>query len=201
MTQEVKAHESLVEYYQISRTLWTDFDDKKKEFSNEEEWHYILSNLEQNIFLLKRLDEINLLKEENHLVDCGIGLGTTLFDFFIQSKEFTDKKFTFTGIEKYKPYVDFLKSNLLEKWEGGLNLIEDDIMNHNYENYNIIYTYTPFRNMEKLRMFYNKVISEMKSGSILIENKCYGLGLSGILTELDGIKKIPIDEIVVFVKI
>jgi hypothetical protein len=74
-------------------------------------------------------------------------------------------------------------------------------MNVDYSKYNIVYTYTPFKTTEKLSNLYNKIISEISPGSILIENKNAGLGLHGILTELEGIKKIQIDDIVVFQKI
>ena len=150
MTETVEPNPKLIEYYSISKSLFTDFDDKKNEFDSEQEWHYILSNLDQNIFLLKRLDDLNLLKDSIKMVDCGIGLGTTLYDFYLQSKEFKNKTFYFTGIEKHEIYTEFLKKNLLEKWNGELTLIEDDIINQNYGDYDIVYTYTPFINKEKL---------------------------------------------------
>lgn len=119
-----------------------------------------------------------------------------------QSKLFNDGKiFKFYGIEKQQVYLDFLREKLLHYWENNLTIIEDDIMNQNYSKYNIVYTYTPFKTTEKLTLLYNKIISEIAPGSILIENKNAGLGLHGILTELQGIKKIQIDDIVVFQKI
>lgn len=202
MVEEVNPNELLVEYYRQSKSLWVDFDSSKPEFIENQEWHYVISNIEQNIFLLQRLEERNLLSSENHICDCGIGLGVALFDIYQQSKLFTDgKSFNFYGIEKQKSYIEYLNNNLINYWEGNLNLIEDDIINQNYSKYNIVYTYTPFKTTEKLSVFYNKIISEIKSGSLLIENKNAGLGLHGILTELDGIKKIQIDDIVVFQKI
>lgn len=202
MAQEVSPNENLVKYFQDSKTLWTEFDSSKPEFIQNEEWHYVLSNIELNIFLLQRLEERGLLKQENHICDCGVGLATALFDMYQQSKLFEDgKTFTFTGIEKQKVYIDFLKEKLLHHWEGNLTVIEDDIMNQDYSKYNIVYTYTPFKTTEKLSNLYNKIISEISPGSILIENKNAGLGLHGILTELVGIKKVQIDDIVVFQKV
>lgn len=202
MVEEIKPNETLVKYFQDSKSLWTDFDSSKQEFIDNQEWHYVLSNIESNIFLLQRLNERNLLRDENHICDCGIGLGVALFDMYQQSKLFTDgKKFDFYGIEKQKNYVQFLNDNLINYWENNLTLIEDDIMNQNYSKYNIVYTYTPFKTIEKLSTLYNKIISEMSVGSLLIENKNAGLGLHGVLTELSGIRKIEIDDIVVFQKI
>ena len=80
MLQEVDPNPELVTYFQESKGLWTEFDGNKKEFADSSEWHYILSNIEQNIFLLQRLEERSLLREENHICDCWIGLGTALFD-------------------------------------------------------------------------------------------------------------------------
>lgn len=201
MVQEVDPNPVLVRYYQDSKSLFTDFDGSKSEFLDSKEWHYILSNLEQNIFLLKRLEERNLLKVENHIIDCGIGLGTALFDIYLQSKDYIDRTFTFTGIEKQISYIEFFNKHLLNYWEGNLELIEDDIMNRNYSKYNIIYTYTPFQTVERLKELYNKIISEIEVDSIIIENKNSGLGLHGVLTELEGIQKVELDDIVVFKKI
>ena len=156
MAQEVSPNENLVKYFQDSKTLWTEFDSSKPEFIQNEEWHYVLSNIELNIFLLQRLEERGLLKQENHICDCGVGLATALFDIYQQSK-------LFTGIEKQKIYIDFLKEKLLHHWEGNLTVIEDDIMNQDYSKYNIVYTYTPFKTTEKLTNLYNKIISEIYS--------------------------------------
>ncbi len=201
MVQEVDPSPQLISYFQESKALWTEFDGNKKQFIDSSEWHYILSNIEQNIFLLKRLEERGLLKSENHVVDCGIGLGTALFDIYLQSKEFADKTFTFTGIEKQAMYIGHLQEKLLSYWEGNLELIHDDIMNQDYSKYNIIYTFTPFQTVDKLKELYNKIISEVEVGSVLIENKNAGLGLHGVLTELEGIQKIELDDIVVFKKL
>ena len=154
MVQEVDPSPQLISYFQESKALWTDFDGNKKQFVDSKEWHYILSNIEQNIFLLKRLEERDLLKVENHIVDCGIGLGTALFDIYLQSKEFSDRTFTFTGIEKQAMYIGYLEEKLFPYWEGNLELIHDDIMNQDYSKFNIIYTFTPFQTVEKLKELY-----------------------------------------------
>jgi hypothetical protein len=202
MTQEVEPNQLLINYYQLSKTHWSEFDSSKEKFIKNEEWHYVMSNIEQNIFLLQRLDERRLLLENNHICDCGIGLGVALFDIYLQSTLFKDgKKFFFTGIEKEKTYIDFLQNKLLDFWQNNLTVVDGDIMDFDYSNFNIVYCYTPFKTLEKLRKFYQKVIGEISSGSLLIENKNAGLGLHGVLTELSGVKKVEIDDIVVFQKI
>lgn len=224
MAEIVEPHPKLIEYYTIAKSLWNDIDElffsqfkhkddnergsdiglfrgNKVNFKTTDEWHYIVSNIEQNIFLLKRLDELGLLREENHMVDCGIGLGTSLYDFYLQSKDFSDKTFTFTGIEKYQLYTDMLSENLLDKWNEELDLIIGDINDYNYSKFNIVYTFTPFKSVSKLKEFYSKIKDEVSIGSILIENKNSGLGEGHVLLEVEGLKRVEVDDISVFVKI
>ena len=54
----------LIEYVKKCNSLFTEFDSLKKDFVESDEWHYIMSNLEQNIFLLQRLKEKNLLNKK-----------------------------------------------------------------------------------------------------------------------------------------
>lgn len=199
MTEIIEPNEKLVQYFSICRNLWTEVDDQLGTFYNDDEWHYITSNIENNIFLLKRLRERGLLRENNKMVDCGIGLGTALFDFYLQSKEL-DCSFTFTGIEKYEKYTDYFKSNLLSMWEDGINLIEGDIMEQSFSDYNIVYSFTPFKTEEKLIEFYTKVANEISPGSIMIENRNNGLGYKNVLLSIDNLYSIEIDDILVFVK-
>jgi hypothetical protein len=103
MTEEVEPHPLLIEYLQIAYNLNDEVNKNLEEFFQAGEWHYIQADIETNIFLLKRLNEVGLLSDEVNICDCGIGLGTILYDLYLQSKEF-DNKFTFTGIEKYKRY-------------------------------------------------------------------------------------------------
>jgi hypothetical protein len=145
-SEEVEPHPELILYFQETQKFSGKLPD---DYNQGNEFYNIVSNIEQNIFLLDRLNERNLLKENNNMIDCGIGLGFSLFDFYLQSLSL-NRNFTFTGIEKQKVYVDYLKENLLSFWNEGLNIIEDDIMNHSYSDYNIVYSYTPFRSRKSL---------------------------------------------------
>ena len=195
-SEEIEPHPDLILYFQETQK----FSEKLQEDYNEgDEFYNIVSNIEQNIFLLDRLNERSLLNQNNNMIDCGIGLGFTLFDFYLQSLNL-NKNFTFTGIEKQKVYVEYLKKNLLSFWNNELNLIEDDIMNHNYSDYNIDYSYSPFRSEKNLNEFYNKVANEIKSGSIIIENARWGLGHYDLLRKIDLLEPIEIDDIHIFVK-
>jgi hypothetical protein len=189
---------TLVEYYQKAK----EFEMKELLLNKTEdgEWLYIQSNLDQNIFLLKRLNDLELIPTTGKVCDCGIGLGTAIFDIYLQSKEI-EKKYFFTGIEKQSKYVDFINKNLLNFWNNDLEIIKGDLMDQKYDSFNIIYCYTPFKDIEKLKLFYLKVISEMKEGSILIENKNYGLGEGDILSSIsEEITPIYLDDITIFQK-
>jgi hypothetical protein len=188
----------LIEYYQIAKSL--EINEMLLNKISDGEWLYIQSNIDQNIFLLKRLDNMGLLPDSGKVCDCGIGLGTAIFDIYLQSKAL-EKKYSFVGIEKQSNYVNYLNEKLLHFWCEDLELIEGDLMEQKYDNYEIVYCYTPFRDTEKLRTFYLKVISEMKKGSILIENKNFGLGELDILSTIsDDILPIELDGITIFQK-
>ena len=197
---EIEPNPKLVEYYHQSRTLHCDFDGSFQEFLANDEWHYILSNIEANIFLLRRLDEIGLLKQEVSVCDVGIGLATALFDLYLQSLEFQEKKFKFSGVEKHTKYINFLKQNLIHHWEDKLTIHECDIMDFNYSEFDILYSFCPFKTPEKLNDFYSKIITEMKPGAILIENRELGLGLNKILDNYCELEKIDLAGQWIFVK-
>jgi hypothetical protein len=179
----VEPNPTLVEYYQIAR----EFEVREMLVSKvgDGEWLYIQSNMDQNIFLLKRMEDLGLIPETGKVCDCGIGLGTAIFDIYLQSKEL----------------VDYLVENLLDFWNEDLEIIQGDLMDQRYDEFDIVYCYTPFRDVEKLRDFYLKVISEMSEGSILIENKNWGLGEGEILSSIsEDIVPIDLDGITIFQK-
>jgi hypothetical protein len=197
---EIEPHPLLLEYIGEANALFCDFDGGKREFIDNDEWHYVPSNLEQNIYLLKRIDELGILPSEVDICDCGVGLGTTMFDFYLQSQELNDKKFTFTGIEKYTSYINFFNEKLSKYWNGKLNLIQGEIMEQNYSNYNFIYSYSPFKTEEKLIPYYSKLISEIKPNSIIVEFRNKGLGYEDTLLKFEEIERVEIDDISIFIK-
>ena len=104
MIEEIEPHPHLIKYFEITHNFKTNLS--LSDFTNNGEHFNVLSNIDQNIFLLKRLEERGLLKDSNSICDCGIGLGNCLFEIYLQSKEI-DKKFKFTGIEKQNFYINF----------------------------------------------------------------------------------------------
>lgn len=164
----IEPHPLLIEY--INKTVELDYQSDRwsDEFVDSGEWHYIPSSLDDNIFLLRQLNELGILSDEVNICDCGIGLGTIMFDIFLQSKEFTNKKFTFTGIEKHTKYTNFVKENLLTYWEDKLDLIEGDILESDYSKYNLIYSYSPFNKADKLMSFYQRILETVKPETIII---------------------------------
>jgi hypothetical protein len=192
----------LIEYVKRCNSLFTEFDSLKKDFVEADEWHYIMSNLEQNIFLLERLKQNNLLNKNTiNICDAGIGLGSALFDIYLQSKEIKDIKFTFTGIEKYQDYIEYLNQYLLHYWNSDLNIKKGDIMEQDYSNYDIVYSYSPFRSPRLLVDFYTKIKNEIKPNSLIIENRNFGRGIESTLFMVEGLEPIELDDIVIFKKI
>jgi hypothetical protein len=198
---EIEPNPLLIQYIKDANALFCDFDGGKQKFIDSDEWHYVPSNLEQNIFLLNRIDELGLLPDELNICDCGIGLATAMFDFYLQSKDFKNKKFTFTGIEKCKDYIEFFNLHLKHHWNDELNIIEGEIMEQDYSGYNLIYSFSPFRTPRLLLEYYQKLADDIKPGSIIIENRNHGWGLESVLSMVENIKSVKIDDIVIFVKI
>jgi hypothetical protein len=196
-SQEVEPNPELINYFQESQKFSSALPEN---FLEGNEFYNITSNIEQNIFLINRLEERGLLKDSNRMIDCGIGLGFTLFDFYLQSLD-SKKVFSFSGIEKQSVYIDFIKENLIDFWKDGIDLIEDDIMNHSYKGYDIVYSYSPYRTTVKLKEFYEKVVSEIESGSLIIENANSGLGHGDVLLTIENLERIEIDDIAIFRKI
>lgn len=197
-TTIVEPNPVLIEYYHKAK----EFEIKEMLVNKIEdgEWLYIQSNIDQNIFLLKRLEDLELIPDSGKICDCGIGLGTAIFDIYLQSKDL-EKEYSFVGIEKQSKYVDYLNESLLSFWNGNLEVVSGDLMDQKYNEYDIIYCYTPFRNVDKLREFYLKVISEMHEGTILIENKNLGLGEGNVLSSISNdITPIDLDGLTVFQK-
>jgi len=198
MNIELEPHPDLIEYYNITGTFKSDLTIDV--FSNVGEHYNVVSNIDQNIFLLKQLDRFGLLRESNNVCDCGIGLGNALFELYLQSKEI-NKEFYFSGVEKQKVYTHFILDNLSHLWKDGIDLKNDDIMNVNFTRFNIVYSYSPFNNAVQLKSMYKKIISEISSGSIIIEHANWGLGHFNLLQEFTELEKVQLDSMFVFKKI
>lgn len=197
MIEEIEPHTDLIEYYRITNTFTSDLT--VDVFSNAGENYNILSDINQNIFLLKQLDNLGLLKQTNRICDCGLGLGNALFEIYLQSKDI-DKEFIFKGVEKQKVYVDFILDNLLHLWKGNLSIENTDIMNVDYSLFNIIYSYSPYNNYNQLKSMYQKIISDIKSGSIIVEHANRGLGHFNLLEEFSELEKLELEYITIFKK-
>ena len=168
MSEIVEPNPLLIEYFLKVRQLSQDLKELESNFKEDGEWPYIESNIEFNIFLLKRLSDLGLLpKSPIKICDCGIGLATIMYDLYLQSGEFSDIEFEFWGVEKYLPYIDAFSNNLSEYWNGNLNIVSDDLMAHCYTPYNFIWIFTPYSQSDKLMKFFDKVISEMPLGGIV----------------------------------
>ena len=155
---------------------------KVQEFNNNDfvdnsnEWYYIEPATTQFENIFPRMINLTPSKTTFNVCDAGFGLGTMMYNFYIESKKFEDKTFNFFGVEKYKEYVDFFNKNLKGYWDNNIDLYVDDIMNHNYGKYDIVYCYAPFKNENDLMDMYQKIVDELKPNGILIEYAWYGKG-------------------------
>ena len=202
-TRIIEPNPILIEYFQLTNLLAQNLNADLTDFIQDGEWHYIQDNIEDNILLLKRLEEVNLLTKNVNICDCGIGLGMIMFDLYLQSKDIKDTTFTFTGIEKYERYINTLNNQLDKYWEKNLNIIHNDIMNENYSNYNFIYLYDPFKIDKKLMNFFQKVITEMPEGGIVIgidQFRIENYGDQTLINDFRKLKQYIIDDLVVYQK-
>ncbi|NBP03362.1 MAG: methyltransferase domain-containing protein [Proteobacteria bacterium] len=195
---EIEPHLKLVEYFNITQTFTSNLTPDI--FYNNGEHYNVLSDINQNIFLLRQLAELNFLKKSNWVCDCGLGLGNALYDIYLQSNEI-EFDFQFVGIEKQSTYVNFIKQNLSHLWSENFNLHNCDLMDFDYSKFNIVYSYSPFNNWRQLKSMYQKIISEIKPGSIIIEHSNRGLGHFQILTEFTELEKHDLECMSVFRKI
>ena len=202
-TRIIEPNPILIEYFQLTNLLAQNLNADLTDFIQDGEWHYIQDNIEDNILLLKRLEEVNLLTKNVNICDCGIGLGMIMFDLYLQSKDIKDTTFTFTGIEKYERYINTLNNQLDKYLEKNLNIIHNDIMNENYSNYNFIYLYDPFKIDKKLMNFFQKVITEMPEGGIVIgidQFRIENYGDQTLINDFRKLKQYIIDDLVVYQK-
>ena len=166
--------------------------------SNNREWHYIMSNLEDNKLLIDKLNKEKLLKQTTNICDAGLGFGSALFDLYLQSLDISEKSFNFFGIEKNKFYINYLESNLLHFWKDNIKIIHSDLTIQNYSNYDIVYTYLPYKNNKDLLNFYSRVSNDLKIDSIIIENSESG---NSELKKIKSLQEIDLDGKLVFRKI
>ncbi len=204
MTEIIEPNPLLIKYWQIATELNSYSDGGKQEFIDAGQWHYIPSDLEKTILLFKRLEEVNLLPNKLDICDLGIGLGTTMFDLYLQSLDYPNIQFTFTGIELWKPYVDYVNQKLISLWNGNLNLILDNIMNADISKYNFIWFYQPFKVSDKAIPFYHKVIKESLPGTLIFGLDHFQINTYGndeVKQDFSKLEQHVLDDLVLYKKL
>ncbi len=166
-------------------------------FVDEKEWYYIEPNFSFGNLndILKQLDNKQLLKNNFNICDAGFGLGATMYGFYLESKEIKNVNFSFFGVEKYKKYIDYFNQNLKEYWND-ITIYNEDIVDHDYSQYDLVYTYTPFQHEKDLLLLYQKIIDDLPSNGILLEYANGGLGFFDSMVTINRnnrniTKKIP----------
>lgn len=203
ITEIVEANPLLVEYCKkVEESIYLSRI-SIEDFSKNDEWHYVQSDLNKNIFLLKRLDEKGLLSNNLDLCDCGIGFGTILYDLYLQSKEFNNTTFKFTGVEKYDTYIDSFNTNLKSYWNDELNIVHDDVMNHDYSNHNFIWFYSPFKQSNQMMAFIDKVITEAPVDGMIFGLDTFRVmeyGSEDLKNKFKLLKMVDLDGLYLFIK-
>lgn len=126
--------------------------------------------------------------------DIGFGLGTSLFNLKTQIDclPFIDAQYT--GIEYNKNLIVLFNQVLKRRWVN-LTLKEDNLFNVNYNTYDIIYMYSPLKDKKLILQGYEKIISEMKPGSVLYERFNLGRGVDSLLYSLCESNNINVETI------
>ena len=203
MSELIEPNPLLIEYYIKAQQLTAELCLDVSAHKSLGEWHYIESNIEYNILLLQRLSELGLLPNSPiKICDCGIGLATIMYDFYLQSKELPNK-FEFFGVERYRPYIDAFEGELRSYWNSDLKVISDDLMDHNYSSYNFLWIFTPYSQSDKLMQFFEKVICEMPVGGIVFGLDHYRImtyGSDELKKEFMELEAHKVDELWVFRK-
>lgn len=194
---ELEPDPRLVRYFEIASEFTSSLS--VAQFFDVGEHYNIVSDVERNILLLRRLYEKGLLGFENNVCDCGFGLGNALFDLYLQSADL-DAVFTFTGIEKCAEYVRFYDDRLSDFWSNDLRLVHGDIMDQDLSSYNLVYSYSPFNRKDLLDRYYAKIASEVSIGSVLVEHANRGLGYLDSLANTDGFEMFDVGGQFVFVR-
>ena len=198
----VTPHPLLVQYLQQVQTLLPPLHRDLTPFKEAGEWHYIQSDLESNIFLLRELFERGLLPPHVQICDCGIGLGTIMFDLFLQSGEIP-LQFSFFGIEKWRPYLEALRGPLAPLWQGRLETLEADLVDVDLTPYNFLWVYTPFTDGSRLMSFFERAWFSLPPGGIIVgmdhlRVKTWGSPL--LIRALETAQFVKIGPIGVFIK-
>lgn len=171
------------EYKERAKLKSNDFVDETKE------WYYIEPKTTQFERIITKIINLYPDKKDYKICDAGIGLGTMMYYFYMETKQFEDKNFKFYGVEKYKEYIDFFDANLKQYWDNNLTIYIDDIINHNYSDYDIVYLYAPFKKEDDLINLYQKIVDELKPNSVLLEYALYGNGFFNTIQKIHETNK------------
>lgn len=168
---------TLKNYYDLSKSLNIQPLDNKDNYG-----YYETSELQLQGFL-KAIYNQGLLQKNTNLIDVGCGLGTTLYNIKQQfenlnsiSKNF---KYNLSGIDKDLNLKKLFDENFKQSFTD-LTYLVGDVFSLDYKNYSFIYMYSPLKSNNILNL-YKKIISDLRSGSILYEAYNCGRGVEDLL--------------------
>lgn len=185
-------HEVIKKYVNISDAL--NFDrEEKNDLSLNKDWGYVEANQKKYYGIVEALWNANLLKKNMSICDLGCGMATSIFNIAfqfrhyknaIQDEELFNNKYT--GIEIDKDYIERLRyvKPMWDKYDLELNVINEDIMTHDFKNYDLITSYSPIKNNKKLHEMYVRIFNSLNKGCIFIEHYGSGLGEGDIILDI-----------------
>ena len=163
-------------YSNIAQTLNPDKFNKEKLDLN---FSYVESKQRKYYGLVETLWNSGLLKDNMKIIDLGCGLCTTLYNLNLQFKNYNIPS-SFYGVEYNEELLKIFTKYLSPLWENNFpKFALGDIMDCDLSQYDLILSYQPFKDLGLLEKMYNKVFSEMKSGSVFHEHNYKDCG--GIL--------------------
>ena len=168
----------LSEYQRIAQTLNVHPSETKDRYGYYETEQHTIDG-----FLIA-LFNAGLLKNKTNVIDVGCGLCTTLFNLYTQSQHrlLSSLSFKFYGIEYDRDTATIFEKELLQFFEGNLTFSIGEAEDLDYSNYDFIYLYSPMK-LSGMHKLYDKMFSEINSGTVVYDNYMFGQGLDNIISE------------------
>ena len=153
--------------------------------STSENWNYIEGTQKRYYGLYEALYNKGIIKDKFKVMDVGCGVCSTLYNLSKQFKQY-DATIECYGVEYNKEILELFQKYLYNLWNNAnLSLFTEDLMDHNYSEYDLILSYLPFKNKNDQEKMYTKIFDEMKPGALFFEHWHFGVGVDNLLMNME----------------